>query len=211
MTHASTTATKVPCPPSISTSFGSIGPLQGQLRLFLGCSSHADNDQGAAVAFAHDGLPKPGRDLECQHFVLDCDAPLLVLATKHHDSCFYVVVNLADTASRQAFSKAYGFSGLELVMVDSVSRASSYMLAVSHESSKSLREVLAGHEAFLRDDRLWLLRLGEVISGLPREFARHHADAASSLRHHVLVLFGDRDSHFVGVRDALRRVLGKYE
>jgi hypothetical protein len=127
------------------------------------------------VAFAHEGLPRPGRDLECQHFVLDCDAPLL------------------------------------LVMVDGVSRASSCMLAVSGESRKLLREVLSGHEAVLRDDRLWLLRLGEVTSGLPQEFAKRHPEAASSLSHHVLVLLGDRDAHFVGVRDALRRVLGKYE
>lgn len=122
-----------------------------------------------------------------------------------------MLVNLADTASRQAFSKAYGFSALELVMVDSVSRASSHMFAVNDESRRLLREVLAGPEAVLRDDRLWLLRLGEVTSGLPQEFAKRRADAASCVSHHVLVLLGDRDAHFVGVRDALRRVLGKYE
>ncbi|MCG2593020.1 hypothetical protein LZ009_09525 [Ramlibacter sp. XY19] len=122
-----------------------------------------------------------------------------------------MLVNLADTASRQAFSKAYGLSGLELVLIDSVLRATSCMLAVSDESRKTLREVLASHEAFLRDDHLWLLRLGEVTSGLPQEFAKRHPEAASSRSHHVLVLLGNRDAHFVGVRDALRRTLGKYK
>lgn len=211
MTHASPTPSKAPPPPSISTSFGTIGPLQGQLRLILGCSSHPETERGAALAFAHRGFPQPGKDLECQHFVLDCGAPLLVLATKHHDSCFYVLVNLADAASRQAFSRAYSLSGLELVMIDQLSLASSYMLAVSDDSRKALREVVADHESFLRDDHLWLLRLGEVTSRLPEEFTKAHPDAASSTNHHVLVLLGDRHAHFAGVRDALRRALGKYE
>jgi len=211
VTHENSAPTKVPRPTSISTSFGTIGPLQGQLRLILGCASHPDAEKGAALAFVHPGLPRPGRDLECQHFVLNCDAPLLVLATKHHDSCFYVLVNLADSASRQAFSKAYSFSGLELVMIDRLSLASSYLLAVGDESRKALRKAVADHEAVLRDDHLWLLRLGEVTAHLPEEFAKTNPDAGSSVNHHVLVLLGDRHAHFAGVRDALRRALGKYE
>lgn len=195
---------------AISTSFGSIGPLQGQLRLLLGCSSHPIDDKGAALAFAHEGLPRPGRDLDCHHFVLDCGAPLLVLAVKHHGSCFYVLVNLADAASRQAFLKAYGLAGPELVMIDRVSLASSYMMAVTDDLRKPLRELVAAHEGMMRDNHLWLLRLGEVTSGLPHEFAKVCPDVTSSLDHHVLVLLGDHQAHFAGVREALRSALRRY-
>lgn len=100
---------------------------------YFGCSLHSGGERGAALAMAHAGLPRPGHDLECHHFVLDCSAPVLVLAAKHHDACFYLLVNLADSASRQAISKAYGFSGLEFVMIDGATCASSYIQAVADE------------------------------------------------------------------------------
>jgi len=95
-------------------------------------------------------------------------------------------------------------------MVDGASCANSYMLAVADDCRRELRETLAGHEGFLRDDHLWLLRLGELTASLPLHFSRIRPEAATSL-HHVLVLVGDRRAHFAGVREALRIALARYE
>lgn len=61
-------------------------------------------------ALAHEGLLCIGRDVECMHFFVNADAPILVIAAKNHDACFYVLVNLADKPTREAFSRANGFS-----------------------------------------------------------------------------------------------------
>ena len=78
MTNAKTT--KPPFTPSIYTNFGTVGQLQSQVRLLLGCSFEENNEGGVVLALAHAGLPRVGRDLEGHHFLLSCDAPFLVLA-----------------------------------------------------------------------------------------------------------------------------------
>jgi hypothetical protein len=87
---------------TVSSVVGALGSPSTRVQL----TPNADN--GAALALAHEGLPGPARDIACHHFVLDCDAPLLVLAAKHQGSCFYLLVNLADAASRRAFLKDTG-------------------------------------------------------------------------------------------------------
>jgi hypothetical protein len=190
--------------PRIHVNFGTMGPLQRQVRQLLGCGASAEEPE-AALAFSHAGLPRPGRDLNCRHFVLQCDAPMLVLAASHHDACFYLLVNMGDKPSRDAFSRVYHHGKCEVVLADRVS-ASACSFMLEDDERSQLRAELNAHEGFMRDDHLWMLQLGELISRLPTEFANRAPGSAACVQHHVLVLQGNRDAHFSAVRAALNTV-----
>jgi hypothetical protein len=193
---------------TIHTNFGTIGPLQNQVRLLLGCTSDDDSERGAVLAFSHAGLPRIGRDLECHHFIVNCDVPFLVLAAKHHDACFYLLVNLADRASRAAFRGAYRSDGLEVVLVGCSSCPSRCRFAVSIAEERRLRDDLNDHEGLLRNQHFWRLQLGELTSRLPEAFSKLVPEAAACLSHHVVILNGDVEQHFTALRAAVNTALG---
>lgn len=130
----------------VSTSIGTVGPLQVQVRQLLACATPSRNDRSAAIAFSHAGLPRPGRDLSCRHFVVPGEFPLLVLAAVHHDTCFHFALNLKDNDARRAFSAAYGLWGLDLVLVDPADGACSHSLKLDDEEHGEVRDILRSYE-----------------------------------------------------------------
>jgi hypothetical protein len=188
----------------VSASIGTIGPLQLQARQVLGCTTPGRSERSAAIALSHAGLPSPGRDLTCRHFLVPGEFPILVLAAVHHQTCFYFALNLADSDARHAFSHAYGIGGLNLVMLDPEGGACSYSLDVRDE--EQVREILRRYEtAFYRVERsIFLLRLGELASKLPSEFANLEPESAKCTQHTALFLLGDSDMHLAGLSAALK-------
>jgi hypothetical protein len=128
------------------------------------------------------------------------------LAAVHHQTCFYFAVNLADNSARNAFSAAYGTSGLELVMLDPAGGAFTYSLEAHGEEHKQVREILRRYEtAFHFVERsMWLLRLGELAARLPSVFANLEPESEKCTQHSALFLLGDSDMHLAGLCAALK-------
>lgn len=180
--------------------------MQSQVRQVLGCTTPGRIERGAAVAFSHAGLPSPGQDITCRHFLVPGEIPLLVLAAVHHQTCFYFALNLADSDARHAFSTAYEIGRLELVMVDPVGRACSFSLEVHDEEHRQVREILRRHETAFHclERSMFLLRMGGLASKLPSEFAKLELESAKCAQHSVLFLLGDADMHTAGLSSALK-------
>lgn len=51
---------------------------------------------------------------------------------------------------------------------------------------------------------LWLLRLGELVSKIPSEFAAMTPQSTACVRHSILFLLGDSDLHTAALRAALK-------
>jgi hypothetical protein len=91
-------------------------------------------------------------------------------------------------------------------MLDPAGNACSYSLEVHDEEHKQVREILRRYDTGFQfvERSIWLLRLGELASKLPKEFAKLEPESANCTQHSVLFLLGDSDMHLAGLSAALK-------
>src|SRR5206468_3355881 len=90
--------------PGVNLNLGTIGRLESHhVRRLLG--DVVSGDRTVALAEAHEGLPRPAHELDCN--VLDAPAgtPLLVLGARHHDVAYYVIANLSENGCWNALKR----------------------------------------------------------------------------------------------------------
>lgn len=148
----------------------------------------------AIVALTDRRLPKPDERLEAYQYVVPGEFPLLVIAARELDTCYYFTVNLADAATRRAFAEYFNWE-VELIFLDDYGRTFVHLMDFSAEDCKQIRAALASHADTRREVPTWMIPLEALADSFVQRFAELEPGAARCGRHCIVLLDGDKHRH----------------
>lgn len=199
----------------VLTSFGTLGPVQRQVRQLLN-ATHIPTDadcRPAAFCLANatlNGLPAelPGHAwmlLEEDHAE---DNPVLVLASAARGVALCVAVNLADRAPLSALLESLGDNSIEL-LVASPGGTSTHRLKFSRAEAAHLEGLATEFlDIAPEKDPDWMHDFGGAVPRLPALCAHLTPTLYDCSRHLCLILQGSSEDHLRAVQLALRRSVG---
>lgn len=113
-------------------------------------------------------LPRPGRDLEAKLLRVPLEAPLVLLAARHHTVAYYFICDVSEPAAFAALKAANKVGRLEIGFIAETGLPDWSALHLQAKDRASISEALAARDAGApRQGRLWRQKLGMLLLSLP--------------------------------------------
>jgi hypothetical protein len=180
----------------VNLNLGTIGLLKSHVASQLGAHLPVTRDSYVALAEAHEGLPRPGRDLDCRVLRAPIAAPLVLLGAVHHNVGYYIICNVAERPAWTALKWAQKLGRLEMgFTVDGGNPLWSALHFDEADRQKLAGELEARKNAWRTQDDSWRDRLGLQVLSLPGLLAEVEPTAVRCTQHAAVLLSGSRTTH----------------
>ena len=195
MNHPASSATAPNTQAGVNFSLGTIGRLESfYVRTLFGSSCHWD--KSIVLAEGHRGLPRPAHELDCAVLQAPHGTPLVVLAARHHDVAYYVIINLAERGSWNALNRVLKTRRLELGLTSEGVKPLWTSLHFEDEAAQHLHARLRETDKSWRGaDETWRDQLGLLLLNLPQQLAALQPEAARCVAHAAVLVSGDYAKH----------------
>jgi hypothetical protein len=178
----------------ISISVASLGPVPKHVWRRIGWDDDAAGDH-AIVALADTRLPRPDDNLEGNVLFVPGDSPLVVLAARDLDTCYYFTVNLANQKARQAFAAFFRWE-VEIIFVTDQGESFVQVMDFTAQDCKRIRAGMQEYsEACEYQAAPWMASVEARADAIIRQYAALDPSAARSGRHCIVLLDADERSH----------------
>lgn len=196
MNTRSSTATATRTQAGVNLSLGTVGRLESfHVSTLFGRSCHWD--RSIVLAEAHSRLPRPGYELDCTVLQAPQGTPLIVVAARHHDVAYYVISNLAERGSWNAFKRVLRTRRLELGLTTDGVKPFWTSLHFEDKAAEQLQARLreTGKSWWRGAGDTWRDQLGLLLLNLPQQLAALQPHAPACVAHAAVLASGDCAKH----------------